>query len=131
MDYTGNLHRQQRWYRVSNLGEFVTQVSGKVVVIRKSLQPGGLPDSETSALRRIIVNVVVTVPCDVTRNRCRRFYCHLNPEPVTKLPFRYSTACIPMFRQQFIRKFRELGRPPVDFRKSCSEEITVKIRSKM
>lgn len=61
--------------------------STEIVIVREGLKSGRFRDRHTSTLRLVIVNEVVPVFRDVAGDCCRRTICHLNTEPVVKVPF--------------------------------------------
>src|SRR3546814_9798653 len=57
-------------------------VSLELVVIREGLEPGDLPHGQASALRRVVMDEVVTVLTDVRCDRGRDLVGKLDPEAV-------------------------------------------------
>jgi hypothetical protein len=67
---------------VGYLNVLLGTIAAKEVVVGKSLEPGRFPDRERSALRRIVVNVVVPVLCNVTHNGRAGLISQLYPKSV-------------------------------------------------
>src|SRR3546814_17652731 len=57
-------------------------VSLELVVVREGLEPGDLPHGQASALRRVVMDEVVTVLTDVRCDRGRDLVGKLDPEAV-------------------------------------------------
>ena len=55
------------------------------IVVGKCLQSSGLAHGQAAALRRVIMNGVMTILGEMAHHRRRRLVCKLDPEPVVKL----------------------------------------------
>jgi uncharacterized protein len=102
--------------------------SAEIIIVREGLKFGRFPDRQTSALRLVIVNEVVTVFRDVAGDCCRRPICHLNTEPVIKVPFAQGVLGVFVVRIKLGREIIQLGRTKVNTRIAGGEEVPMKIR---
>ena len=68
IDYGCELTRKQRGHGVPYLRVLLSSSSFEEVVIREGLQPRGLPDGEAPTLSRVLVDEIMPVLCDVSRN---------------------------------------------------------------
>src|SRR5690606_8989801 len=109
---------------VANLDVLRRTISQEDVVVGEGLKPRGLPDSQTPALGRIVVDVIMTVLRDVAHNgRCRPI-ADLNAETIGEIAAVLPRhLCARVLRQKFAGKIAEGRRAPPNLRKARSKEV--------
>ena len=79
-----DLHRKKRGHGISDLSELGRSVSKKYIAIRKSLKAGGLPDTQTPALLRYVVDERMSVLRYMTGDRHTMSMADLDPKSILK-----------------------------------------------
>lgn len=83
--YLRDLVRNKGGDRVANLAVLRGTLAAKEIVVRKRLQPRTFSNGQTTALSRIVVDVVVAVLVDVGRNSGGWRVTKLYPEAIGKI----------------------------------------------
>ena len=109
-----DLIRQERRNGIADLPELVSLTPLKEKIVRECLQSRCLPDGKASALRRVIMDVVVSVFPDVAYHRSGRAHYPLYAEPVTESVVRQRCLHIPVVWSQSGRKV-----PQAEWMVSC------------
>lgn len=78
----GEFSGQQGGNGIPDLGVLFGAVASKEIVVWKGLQTRSFPDSETPALRRVVMNVIVAILGNVSNHSGCRFISTLNPEAI-------------------------------------------------
>ena len=118
---------QQRRYSVSDLAVLMSARPAEIVVVRKCLQPSRFADSEATALRLIVVDEVMSVLCNVARNRCSWTIRHLNAKAVVEVSFAECILQVCVIGMQFSRKIPEFRGTSVDSPVGGGEQIPVQV----
>jgi hypothetical protein len=94
------LHSEIRRDRVPHLSVLIGARALKEIVVRERLDASRFPNRPTPALRRIVMNEVMTIFADVARDRGCRLVLDLNPKPIIEntVPIPYSLRDILMVR---------------------------------
>src|ERR1035438_1569805 len=80
------LQSEIRRDRIPHLSVLIGARPLEEIVVRERLDPSRFPNRPAPALRRVMMNEVMPVFADVTRNRGRRLVLHLYPEPIIEKP---------------------------------------------
>ena len=82
--YFCDLYGEQWRYSIAYLAVLRSPRSAKEIIVREGLNPRRFPHSQTPALCRIVVNVVVAILANMTRYRCCRPIAKLDAKPISE-----------------------------------------------